>query len=633
MRSSWLQSWHTFIAGLVYVGVIAALILGTGGCAFIPASPGSTASPASNTFQAVCIPAHDQEHPTWSGRATILKGVVRGDPTHEFLYAWDAGDGSPPEQGTVTDPYAVAATHVYSHTAPGQVIEATLTVTDATAHEVSNCVYPLEVHNETQEIQVNAAIDDGLWFLHTRMQRESQNGVDSGFWDETYPVATTGAAVLAFEVQGHQADGNPSADPYVETVQRGLNYLLDQMQSQPINPQPAGDPDTNSNGQGLYARSQDRTIMYEVGIVTMALAGSNTPEATAAGHNPAVTGRSYRDIAQDLVDFMAWAQADANCGSARGGWRYEANGCDADMSVSQWPVLGMQAVENNWQVHVPDWVKTELHDNFLTYTQGGDGGFGYEGPGEGNVARTAAGLVGLAFTGVPASSSSVQQATDFIAHNWSTDNIGNFYAMYGVMKASKLTTPEIKHYGDHDWYAEYADYLVAQQSADGSWNDPAYANGNLTLSTSWAILILSPTVFAAPLALPHLPWWPLLLIPLLLLLGIGFLWLRKQQSPKQEQGRIPPTYQGAQTTQEDRESSALTTDEPEAQGKDVTSGKRGGAQKTGDTGAQSVTSGRKPKISRPKPKKEQSPTSRRKGWKNKPKPRRPDRKPKTPRKR
>jgi hypothetical protein len=343
----------------------------------------------------------------------------------------------------------------------------------------------------TTDDQINTAIDAGLAYLHNTMTR---NDSGSGYWDTLYPEAATAFAVLAFEVQGHTADGDPEKDPYVDTVRRGLNFLLLTLRQQKINIQKAGDPDTNGNGFGLYpAQDDDEVNMYTAGIVLMALAACGTPDEKAAVGVEGVKGRSYRKIAQDMVDYLAWAQNDSP-ENARGGWRYSPNEDSSDMSVTQWPAIGMEAAETNWGVRVPDWVKSELA-HFLSVMQDEDGGFSYIEPSSGgNIARTGAGIIGLLWTGKKTDDELIVKAERFIAEQWDSDHIGNLYAMYGVAKGSRLAQPEpITHYGDYDWYQEYADYLVSRQLDDGSWDDEAYVRGNYTIATAWALLILSRT--------------------------------------------------------------------------------------------------------------------------------------------
>jgi len=53
------------------------------------------------------------------------------------------------------------------------------------------------------------------------------------------------------------------------------------------------------------------------------------------------------DIAQDMVDYLAFAQSDPYTVEYRGGWRYYGNIGESDNSVSQWPVIGMEAAEVN----------------------------------------------------------------------------------------------------------------------------------------------------------------------------------------------------------------------------------------------------------------------------------------------
>jgi len=55
-------------------------------------------------------------HTTFAGKAVRVKGTsdVQGA---NFSYSWDFGDGSPVATGTVTNKYAVEASHTYVSTA------------------------------------------------------------------------------------------------------------------------------------------------------------------------------------------------------------------------------------------------------------------------------------------------------------------------------------------------------------------------------------------------------------------------------------------------------------------------------------------------------------------------------------
>jgi len=384
--------------------------------------------------------------------------------------------------------------------------------------------------------EINAAIGGGPQYLHNVMTRPDAT---TGYWNVEYPKATTAIAVLAFEIQGHLASGNQANDPYVDTVRRGLNYLLTSLHKRDIVLQPAGDPDTNGNGYGLYVAVGDSDVaIYTAGIVLMTLAVSGTPKSTATVGGDGVLGRTYRDIAQDMVDYLAWAQTDSP-DAVRGGWRYRPNKGDSDMSVTQWPAIGLEAAETNWGVTVPDWVKSELA-NYLTRIQDTDGGFGYRNVASQykNIAKTGAGIACLLWIGVQSDDERISQAKDFIAARWDStndgfkyvENIGNLYAMYAVAKGSLLAQPAIEVYGTHDWYQEYADYLVSTQASNGSWNDTTRVRGNLPLSTAWALLILSRTVLGPAVDLPE---W-LILVPFGLLPLPAVWWFLSRRGSKQQ---------------------------------------------------------------------------------------------------
>lgn len=219
-----------------------------------------------------------------------------------------------------------------------------------------------------------------------------------------------------------------------------------------------------------------------------------------AGSDPAIAGRTYYTVMGDMVNFYAWAQNDVSSGTARGGWRYAPNmedpnpwGATSDNSVSQWPALGLITAEA-WGISAPAWVKSELLNYWLAYSQNTNGGFGYADSGSPYVPMTAAGLIELTYCGVPTTDPRWDAARSFIGNNWASDNIGNMYAMYAVMKAAMTATPAvIWNFTVHTWQKEYDDYLVnaSQVKPDGYW--PATGRESAPtqiLATEWALLIL-----------------------------------------------------------------------------------------------------------------------------------------------
>jgi hypothetical protein len=348
-------------------------------------------------------------HDTWSGLEITLKGTAHdpdGDATL-VTYAWDFGDGSPVETGLVADPYAIEARHVYVGS-EGDLFVATLSVTDDNDDSGTD-QYLVEIKDGADlTVKVNVAIDEGLWRLHKDQQRGTySDGAEYGYWDYGWnPVAATGASTEVFEIQGSLPGGDSDEDPYVETVERGLNYLLSQLFWEPVSQDtthcPMGDPDLNGNGFGLAANGH---VVYESGIALMALASSRCPDCIAATGITEVAGRSYLDLAQDMVDWFAYCQTDPDGGAAQGGWRYSCNAGDSDNSVSQWPVIGMESAEVNFGAAgllVPQFVKDELQlwIDFIQNDADGDwndGGSGYTDPCCPNVARTGGLLAEMKF--------------------------------------------------------------------------------------------------------------------------------------------------------------------------------------------------------------------------------------------
>ena len=68
--------------------------------------------------------------------------------------------------------------------------------------------------------------------------------------------------------------------------------------------------------------------------------------------------------------------------------------------------------------------------------------------------------------------------------------------MYAVMKGMRGFEPNLTMIGSHDWYAEYADFLINNQYTDGSWTSDVWFGRDL--ATAMGVLILTPEVFVSP---------------------------------------------------------------------------------------------------------------------------------------
>ena len=510
----------------------------------------ATARPASAEPIAICVPWLSSyptiPHFTYSGAATTVKGIARGDAVE---YRWDYGDGTGMPWTAIANSYNLGQPHVYAGPVDRDFI-ATLFVRNASGVLHSD-TYRVRIHessdlsiNEHLDVRVNMAIDAGLWWLHCQMQRANYPsgspgyGQPYGYWTDTggYPLAATGTSVDAFQLHGSKPNGDYDGDPYVETVQRALNYLLYNTYSYSIAPQTHGDPDFDPpgpdapNGIGLVTNHSssvtDSRQTYIGGICMLAFAASEAPNIIAQVGGPNVYGRSYGEIVQDMVDFFAWGQIDS--GSGRGGWRYYANYSGSDMSTTQWPPLGMIYAEKNMDAVIPQFVRDELI-NFLDYTQhtacdNDNGAFGYADTSTYlNCTKAAAGIICHEFLGTPRDNPKVASAFGFLYRHWNdagtgwddTKLHGNSYGMYGVMKAMRIPEPHVRliHNFDcslgieteqsFDWYYTpigqsqqgLATYNVIDQHADGSWDDSVGPNAVYdAFCTGWRVLTLQEAV-------------------------------------------------------------------------------------------------------------------------------------------
>jgi len=364
--------------------------------------------------------------------------------------------------------------------------------------------------------QVKAAVAKGVAWLAAQQNPE---GYWAGYWD-TEAVA----AMAILKLEHHAVDpkrglGLPSPfdarNPYKVNVEKGLNWLLGRGRKIPIAAQPAGNPDTNGNGIGVYFAEPYYHATYTTSLALMAVCQAvELDRVVATGE---LAGRAYKQVAQDTMDYLAFGQNDG--GSQRGGWGYSHNYGWGDNSNSGYATLALGYAEAappaGCGLAIPKFVKDELNI-WIDYIQSdihgdpNDGGSGYSAPDSWvNTLKTGNLLQQMALYGDSAATPRVKDALAYLARHWNDLNQdpgwkgspggpSNYQATFTIMKGlialsiAKFGAPEI------DWEADFDTALVSQQFWGGNWPYTSWDYGSIpVLSTVWALLTLQR---AAPVA-------------------------------------------------------------------------------------------------------------------------------------
>ena len=373
------------------------------------------------------------------------------------------------------------------------------------------------------EAEIEQAIIDGVAYV------VSEQNPDGSWGSEDIPART--AFVLmkleerATELGLDPFDNDPASPTYYEyadNVTAGMNYLLGTAQIvSPLPGQTHGNPDSNGNGQGICFGFGTWHETYTTGLAACALGLSAHPDDRS--YNIGGNDYTYKEIAQDTADWLAFAQTDS--GAGRGGWYYTSvnNGASdgTDNSNSGYAVLGLDYAEE-FGCTVPQWVKGELNI-WIDYIQNDvdgdtmDGGSGYTDPdGWVNILKTGNLLQQMAFCGDDPSVQRAQDAVDYLERHWRDANwdpgwgyslpVSDYQAMFTTMKGLEtmgidLIDTDGDGSADDDWFnqepsaatsEDFASVIVAQQNADGSWprTNWDFDPNDRTLSCIWALLTL-----------------------------------------------------------------------------------------------------------------------------------------------
>ena len=451
----------------------------------------------------------------------------------------DFGDATPAYNCTGVDRSYIAQAHTYA-------VQGTYTVTltvgaeqaTTTVQVFNPAAFPNGGVNsaENRNLGINMAIEDGLRFLWTNQISRAANFPTATVtsWNNSgYPTADTSLVVLAFENHGYKIAANAAPTGVYEKyiVRRGLNYVISTLQQINISVFPVGNNPCTIYADCIGLGLTDFHQNYETAVAVLSIAGSGAMSKVnneVAGYT---NGKTYGEILQRMVNALAWGQIDSSTG--KGGWYYNfTTSATSDGSAVGWDILALLDAAAAGAT-VPTWV----NDNFklaLAASLNTDGSYDYQS--DGNPAannsvgpqKNGIGLQGLFLIG-ETSGARVDSVKNNVNSWWSGAggiggnswggctnlNKGCGYTMFNNFKGLKLqgivTLPGVTRPAGPgaipagDWYADYEDWLVANQTAPtttagGSWSTMGFsccASGT-ALTAAIAELILAPVALVPP---------------------------------------------------------------------------------------------------------------------------------------
>ncbi len=164
--------------------------------------------------------------------------------------------------------------------------------------------------------EVDDAVDRGIDFLLSK-QRD-----DGAVTDRSYATSMTALSVMALASVGTTVG---ESTPRGRAMQRALDYVL---------------RDDVRDAQGYFGKKDD-SRMYGHGIVTLMLT-----EMLGMGSDDIQDAKIQR-ACRDGIDLILRSQQISKTPLHRGGWRYQPDSLDSDLSVSVWQLMALRSAKND----------------------------------------------------------------------------------------------------------------------------------------------------------------------------------------------------------------------------------------------------------------------------------------------
>lgn len=308
--------------------------------------------------------------------------------------------------------------------------------------------------------QVDSSLDRALAYLAKEQQK-------SGAWSRSpnniNATGITSLCLMAFLAKGH----TPGVGPYGENLNRGIDFVLGSQLS---------------NGL-LIAGREGHGLMYSHCISSLLLS------EVSGMVDPARQKKIDAGLAKAMKVILSAQQMPKDDRNA-GGWRYQHDSRDSDISCTGWAIMALRSARNNGAA-----VPKEAIERALAYVMRckskSDGGFAYQ-PGSGSGwGRTGTAVLCLELCGRHGDRATLMAGEWIRQHLPKKYGEGEHfsYAMYYCSQAMFQLGDE---YWDR-WAAQMYEVMLKEQGKDGNWRPTGENDGQSGdyYPTAMAVLAMS----------------------------------------------------------------------------------------------------------------------------------------------
>jgi len=315
--------------------------------------------------------------------------------------------------------------------------------------------FPPEVREQREA--VDRSIGNALKYLSEKQGTVGAWSTEA--WGES--TAITSLAIMAFLAAGYV----PGEGPYGEQINRGVRWVIAQQQP---------------NGM-IIRKAQSHGPMYDHGICTLML-------AEVSGMMDGADALPVRRALEKAILLILKSQAVEKFDRHQGGWRYQIDSRDSDLSVTGWQVMALRAAKDIG-CDVPAEAIHQAVNYVKMCSDPRNHGFGYQPGNASTPTLTGTGITCLEVCGDHESPESVNGAEWLKRHPLVERSAYFYYGVYytgvGVFKLGGETA--------QNNYRHLVNILLPIQQADGSW-EPRHGSekqAGRIYSTSLTVLALT----------------------------------------------------------------------------------------------------------------------------------------------